>query len=125
MPKKFKPTIAPRVCENCQNIFTPSRYWQKFCSRACSTRAFWKRKLQEPEPHPLDALIPDTPPDGPSEAQQAEQERRADIASSRELLKTITNESLDVAQDAISITKKESDLTKVLEGFNYMQPKER
>lgn len=50
MPKKPLEDFGTRYCIHCSKEYTPTRYWQKYCSRACSQTAFWTRKVLSPSP---------------------------------------------------------------------------
>jgi hypothetical protein len=37
----------PKPCEHCQQVFTPSRFWQKFCSTDCQTASWLANKTKK------------------------------------------------------------------------------
>jgi len=63
-----------KICEHCGKVFSPLKYWQKYCSMTCRNAQYYIRKAAKD----LGVGALDLP-DGPSEAQKAEWKRRMDL----------------------------------------------
>ena len=34
--------LSPRLCVGCKKLFTPNRFWQKYCTQTCRNRTIYK-----------------------------------------------------------------------------------
>ena len=69
------------TCSECGNQFLPNKFWQKYCSKVCNQSAYLKRKIAQKRKDPMDL---EPKPTGPTEAQEAERERRTALAAEQQ-----------------------------------------
>jgi predicted nucleic acid-binding Zn-ribbon protein len=111
-------------CLECGNPFDRNKMWQKYCSRECNQASYLKRKVERKRGNPLAALDLDLDL-GPSPAQEAEWQRRTDLADQHSKEQQIEDAARRKAKAKVVVEQVDEIMKSepsMLERLNYGKP---